>query len=411
MKLLNQPLNGQLGTELIELLDSGSYKTLNIVVAFAKNSGVLRLRNAFQRFRANGGIINVHVGIDLGGTSFEALNNLLTSTDSLQVVHSEGGQTFHSKIYDFVGVERGVVIVGSNNLTGGGLWTNFETSVTIQTTKDNPASSEIRTSLEQHLTELSKLDAISKKITTQAHIDELLINGYIEKEIKQILRASDERKKTAAGTKIFGRGVPAKLPKIDTSITQYVSPVKQKMEMPLGKSMGETTDSDPTMWMETRKLTGGSRNIVDLSKKSRVATGDPKGTIYEHSDKGYMRGSVEFFGVDPADTMSTKDVTLNFEGIDYEGNTILYPKGDKANGTWRIQIKGVDSAGSTVLNALAQRGLSKSLRHKVLTFTKIRDDYYAMSVFPEEELPALLGKSSLTGYNGPTSKARRVGFF
>jgi hypothetical protein len=42
VELLNQPFTGQLGNRLIELLDSPDYQTLNIAVAFAKNSGVLR---------------------------------------------------------------------------------------------------------------------------------------------------------------------------------------------------------------------------------------------------------------------------------------------------------------------------------------------------------------------------------
>jgi|TARA_B110000967_G_C18317144_1_gene285769 hypothetical protein len=38
MELINQPFTGQLGARLITLLDSPDYHTLNIVVAFAKNS-------------------------------------------------------------------------------------------------------------------------------------------------------------------------------------------------------------------------------------------------------------------------------------------------------------------------------------------------------------------------------------
>ena len=133
MELMNQPFSGQLGNRLIELLDSLDYHTLNIAVAFAKNSGVLRIKDSLQSFRERGGIVNVYVGVDLGGTSYEALTALLLHTDSLNVVHSEGGQTFHSKIYQFSGKDNGLLVVGSHNLTGGGLWTNFESSAHIPT--------------------------------------------------------------------------------------------------------------------------------------------------------------------------------------------------------------------------------------------------------------------------------------
>lgn len=66
-----------------------------------------------------------------GITSYEALTVLLLHSDSLNVVHSEKWQTFHSKIYQFVGSDKGLLIVGSQNLTYGGLWSNFESSLLI----------------------------------------------------------------------------------------------------------------------------------------------------------------------------------------------------------------------------------------------------------------------------------------
>jgi HKD family nuclease len=77
MELMNQPFSGQLGNRLIELLDSPDFHTLDIAVAFAKNSGVLRIKDSLKRFRERGGIVNVYVGVDLGGTSYEALTVLI----------------------------------------------------------------------------------------------------------------------------------------------------------------------------------------------------------------------------------------------------------------------------------------------------------------------------------------------
>ena len=137
MELMNQPFTGQLGNRLIELLASPDYHTLNIVVAFAKNSGILRIKDSLERFRERGGIVNAYVGVDLGGTSYEALTALLLHSNSLNVVHSENAQTFHVKIYQLLGKDKGLMIVGSHNLTGGGLWTNFESSVFIPVDKSN----------------------------------------------------------------------------------------------------------------------------------------------------------------------------------------------------------------------------------------------------------------------------------
>jgi HKD family nuclease len=81
MELMNQPFTGQLGNRLIKLLDSPDYHTLNMAVAFAKNSGVLRIKDSLEKFRERGGRVNVYVGVDLGVTSYEALSALLLCTD------------------------------------------------------------------------------------------------------------------------------------------------------------------------------------------------------------------------------------------------------------------------------------------------------------------------------------------
>ena len=137
MKLLNQPLDGCLGDYLLKLINSRKYKTLNIIVAFAKNSGVLKIKEALQNFRSQGGKVNVIVGVDMTVTSYEALFNLLSITDALNVVHVENSITFHSKIYHFIGKEEHTFIIGSNNLTTGGLWTNFESTVIVDVNTEN----------------------------------------------------------------------------------------------------------------------------------------------------------------------------------------------------------------------------------------------------------------------------------
>ena len=51
VQLINQPLGGQIGNYLQSYLESSKFNKLIIVVAFAKNSGVLRLKKAFETFR------------------------------------------------------------------------------------------------------------------------------------------------------------------------------------------------------------------------------------------------------------------------------------------------------------------------------------------------------------------------
>lgn len=406
MELMNQPFTGQLGNRLIELLDVPDYHTLNIVVAFAKNSGVLRIKDALERFRKRGGKINTYVGVDLGGTSYEALTALLLHTDSLNVVHSEKGQTFHAKIYQFIGNDKGLVVVGSHNLTGGGLWSNFESSLIIPVGGPSANEEKILRGLKDYFEELTSLKDSFMTISAQDDIDRLLQNGYIFKEVAEQVRRANAAKEDESRDRLFGNGAPAKLPHIafSTGVKEVVPP-----PAPSGFISVPRSDDGQTIWFETKSMTGGSRNILDLSMKSLVERGNPKGTPFDLGDSIFMRGGVEFFGLNPTATDQTKNITLSFEGVDYADNTILFPVGQNANGTWRLQIKGASSSGRRITDAFRAKGEAHYLVEKVITFTKIQDNYYFMSVFPEYELENFKAASRILARNGSTRNAKQLG--
>lgn len=406
MELMNQPFSGQLGERLIELLNSPDFHTLNIIVAFAKNSGVLRIKNSLERFRERGGVINAYVGVDLGGTSYEALTALLLHTDSLSVVHAEKGQTFHSKIYQFVGEKKGIIVVGSHNLTGGGLWTNFESSTLIPIDKPSSRGTDLQKRVSDYIMELTSLGDSFMPISTQDNIDKLLQNGYVVKEVSEQIRQAKATKQNGTCKRLFGNGIRANLPRITNPKKNNNTIVSIAPTRPTSVPL---SDDGHTIWFETRKMTGGSRNILDLSKKSLVETGDPTGTLFDLGEKKFMRGGVEFFGLNPEDTNQSKDITLNFEGVDYIGNTILFPVGDHTNGTWRLQIKGMNSSGMKITDALRAKNEEHFLVEKVVSFTKITGDYYFMSVFPEDDLENFKAVSHILARNGSTKTAKLLG--
>ena len=263
MEVINQPFSGQLGHRLIELLDSGDFHTLNIAVAFAKNSGVLRMKNAFETFRESGGTVNVFVGVDLGGTSYEALTTLLLHTDSLHVVHSEKSQTFHSKIYQFVGDAKGLLVVGSHNLTGGGLWTNFESSTLIPLEGSTASVAQIQGSMEDFFARLNSLGESIMSIGAQDDVESLLQNGYVIKEVAEQVRQSKAAKKAGAQERLFGYGVGAKLPHLPKPIGQgATTPSPAPTPTPATSALVPDEAIGRTIWFETRSMTGGSRNIL-----------------------------------------------------------------------------------------------------------------------------------------------------
>lgn len=407
MELMNQPFSGRLGDRLIELLGSSDYHTLDIAVAFAKNSGVLRIKDALARFRDAGGIVNIYVGVDLGGTSYEALTALRLYTDALNVVHSERDQTFHSKIYLFSGEKNGLLVVGSHNLTGGGLWTNFESSLHIPIVpKDGDVDAVTSQGVAEYFDKLAALKTSFMPITSQDEIDRLLEQNYVAKEVADRIRRANAKKKDGSRERLFGNGAPAKLP--DLGKDEVVNPT------PVNPNQEETTpiafdDASQTIWFETREMTGGSRNILDLSKKSLVESGDPTATPFDLGEAKFMRGGVEFFGLNPKETDQVANITINFKGEDYFENTILYPEGGNANGTWRLQIKGVNAKEQKITDAFRDEGEAYYLVRKVVTFTKVQDDYYYMSVFPESDLEDFKEASDILARNGSSRNARFLG--
>ena len=132
--VINQPWNGpreRVGDVLQrELAGHGRYNSLTVVVAFAKQGGVTALRNEIQRFLAAGNGVEAFVGVDALGTSREALQLLLDIGVTVHVFHNPGS-TFHPKLYLLEGDQHAFAVVGSSNLTTGGLFTNYEVGIRL----------------------------------------------------------------------------------------------------------------------------------------------------------------------------------------------------------------------------------------------------------------------------------------
>ena len=416
--VINQPLSGNLGEFLISCLEDSDFEAVNIIVAFAKNSGVLRLKPALEQFKARGSKINIYVGIDLDGTSYEALVSLSKLADNLYVVHAESNQTFHSKIYNFTKKDSSIVVVGSNNLTAGGLWTNLESCSIVRLTLVEESDREVQHQIDLYISDLVGIQGLSMKIKSKEDIEELLAEGYVSKEARTRIRRESARsqafKEGIGNIKPFIERVKASIPSIQPEEQQEPvksnrSPIKGEISKHVSEPVFDKLNGDGnSIWFETRKMTGGSRNILDLSKKSLVKQGDPQYTAFSiNGSSTEMKGGVQFFGVDPADTDSVIDITINYDGVDYNGNTIKYPAGDKANGTWRLQIKGESFDGKNIKEAFEK----DYLVNKILVFTKIDEGYFFMSIFDDSDLSEFADVSKVVAYNGGNKGSRLLGLW
>lgn len=111
-----------------ELADP-KHERLRYLVAFARWPGLNLIDNALRAFAARPGVsIEGIVGIDLGGTTVEALTYLSELPRSVLRIVRSGRRdvVFHPKLFLFDGPDGWTAIVGSSNLTSGGLFTNAE---------------------------------------------------------------------------------------------------------------------------------------------------------------------------------------------------------------------------------------------------------------------------------------------
>lgn len=144
MKLVYQPApRHRLGDLLREEL-ARDWTDFRAAVAFVKSSGVRHLAEPLANFSRKGRI-DLVVGIDHGGTSYEGLRDLMASVGSggrVSVFHNTLPFTFHPKVYVFKSAKAAEVFIGSGNLTEGGLFTNYEvgTRVRLDLTKADQAA-------------------------------------------------------------------------------------------------------------------------------------------------------------------------------------------------------------------------------------------------------------------------------
>lgn len=128
--LISQPAS-QLGTIVEGFLSEAFHcQRATLVSAFVSLRTVLRLRQPILAARDRGCAVSVIVGIDLDGTSREALQELISWAVNARVFSNASPRsTFHPKAYLFESRRQAALFVGSNNLTEGGFYTNHELAV------------------------------------------------------------------------------------------------------------------------------------------------------------------------------------------------------------------------------------------------------------------------------------------
>lgn len=143
----------RLGDFLVESLKRLDWTEFRAAVAFVKRSGTKHVSNALAEFSKRAPV-NITAGIDSNGTSAEGLQDLISAvsrTGKLWIFHNANSSTFHPKIYLFKNVTNAEIVIGSGNLTEGGLYTNYEANIRFKLDLKDPIHRSILTDVEAAL--------------------------------------------------------------------------------------------------------------------------------------------------------------------------------------------------------------------------------------------------------------------
>ncbi len=184
VRLITQPLaTERLGDVLNRNLSDDRWTDLKGAVAFVKASGVRHIAAALSNF-AGRATVSLSVGVDHGGTSVEGLEMLLTALGgrgTVNVCHNEAGNTFHPKTYLFSNATSALAIIGSGNLTEGGLYTNYEAGLLVELNLSRTDEKRFHDDIAGMMGAWRSASGTSIELTA-ATLTQLVQQGYVPRE-------------------------------------------------------------------------------------------------------------------------------------------------------------------------------------------------------------------------------------
>jgi len=129
--------------------------------------------------------VKIIVGVDLRGTSQEGLEDLLAcvpAPNQVWVCRNEDKSTFHPKVYLFRSQDSADIVIGSGNLTEGGLFTNYEASLALTLDLREVAERDLVRDIDRALDDWSNPGTGTSKLLTAKFIQDLVAQGCIVSE-------------------------------------------------------------------------------------------------------------------------------------------------------------------------------------------------------------------------------------
>lgn len=258
VELLSQKQGTRLGDVLKKNLNPrvGKWTKFRAAVAFAKQSGLEHLAPALTKFLKKNGEVVISVGVDLDGTSQEALqllhNSVVQHQGDVWVFHNSHRimPTFHPKLYFFRDMARACVVVGSGNLTQGGLFTNYEANVKIDLDLNQPDDCDFANQIEDKLKTWAEKNTGGLAIPLQsALIQKLSPMAPPEAALKATKRGAGAGRGSgglAAAKLLFGTVKIASAPKPAKTPRGGVAPVTPTKPSSAAPSLGSRRVASPS---------------------------------------------------------------------------------------------------------------------------------------------------------------------
>lgn len=205
MRLILGPAKPVIDT-IRQIRAGGNLERITMLVAWARITGVALL---FDALGADTGKVRIAVGMAGAGTSAEALSYLRAHCAEVHLFHKHHRQTFHPKVYCFDEFgnppQASRLVVGSSNLTGGGLFSNYEASLVSElapgtSALDRETWASVMSAFEEVVT-----SPFSERVVDDARIQVLLEERYLNTELRLRRRSTADGTIAARGSVLRGK--------------------------------------------------------------------------------------------------------------------------------------------------------------------------------------------------------------
>lgn len=214
LRLLLQPFTeqGRIGPALVEC--AARANALWLLTAWAQESGLRHLRPIVESIRKRRGHTEAILGVDQGLATYEGLRLALQVFDDVYLFH-DGSRTFHPKLYVIEDDAQSRVIIGSGNVTEGGLYRNFEAAAAIDLDRANPLDEAVRGNVRGYFDSFTGAGMPFRRLDMKL-LKDLRTSGAIVSATERT-RVERERRRSEwpTLTKVFGsgtRGLPGAPP-------------------------------------------------------------------------------------------------------------------------------------------------------------------------------------------------------